>query len=289
MLNIQELKGNAPVTTEQYRELQDAVVITARRNVAMARSLVSPIGPLGIGVQQYSFDKLTEVADAIISYAFTTGSEDIIDLTRSNVKVPILEKKFRIGRRDLASSTRTGIPLDTSTAESCAYKVSYAFTDMILQGWTADGSNYDINGLYQSANNDYSTGKDFGTAGNAITAVAGGMSLLMADNIMPAYNLTLNPVQYAELAGSVHTGGMLEFERVKNMIGGDVFVSPFVTAGTGMLTAHPSQGTLKVAFAQDITTETWQDADTKDTLGRVFMACVPIIYDTNAICKLSSI
>ena len=55
-----------------------------------------------------------------------------------------------------------------------AYKVADKIDNLLLNGWTADGTNYDIEGLYQAADNNYSTSKDFGTAGNAMAAVSGG-------------------------------------------------------------------------------------------------------------------
>ncbi|MHC1597235.1 MAG: family 1 encapsulin nanocompartment shell protein [Methermicoccaceae archaeon] len=278
----------ATITTEQYRHLKTEVVAVARR-ANVARKLMAVRGPMGLGVQQYSYDTLTELSEAITSHIFEARDTDNPNLTRTNVNIPILQKTFELQRRDVESSKRYGTPLNTAAASSAAYRVAYAENELALLGWAKDGSTYDINGLYNAANNDYSSSSDFGTAGNALAAVAGAMGKLLDDNIGAPYNLVLNPTQYAELAASVLTGGDRELTHVKEMIGGDIFVTPYITAGTGMLLATPEARFFELVVAQDLTVETEELPKTKNVFGRVFECVVPVVYDTNAICKLSSI
>lgn len=297
MFNIAELKGNAPLTNAQFKFIQAEVVVAARQP-SVSRKLANIIGPLGLGVQRYDYYNETEVNDAILTWAFQNGGEDIVNLTNNNTKIPILEKKWRIPRRMLESSRRMGTPLDVTTAQSAAYKVSLLENDLVIQGYASDDSNYDINGFYQGAGNS-TAGSSFGSAGGALASVEAAMALMMVDNIFPPYNLVLNPTQYAELAGSVHTGGMNEFSRVSSLLAGqpqredgsgsNIFVSPDIVAGQGLQMATPNQNHFKIAVAQDVTAETWLDPDTKDLKGRVFEAILPIIYDSNALCKLTTI
>ncbi|MHC1602350.1 MAG: family 1 encapsulin nanocompartment shell protein [Methermicoccaceae archaeon] len=276
------------LTPEQYRQVKQEVVIAARR-ANVARKLMAVRGPLGLGVQQYSYDTLTELSEAIISHIFETRDVDAPNLTRTNVNIPVLQKTFELQRRDVESSRRFGTPLNTAAASSAAYRVAYAENELAILGWAKDGSTYDINGLYNAAGNDYSTTKDFGTAGNAIDAVAGAMGLLLDDNIAPPYNLVLNPTQYAELTASVLSNGDREITHVKEIIGGDIFVTPYITDGTGMLLAQPEARFFELVVAQDLTVETEELPKTKNVFGRVFECVVPVVYDVNAICKLSDI
>ncbi len=278
----------ATLTPEQYRQVKEDVVVAARR-ANVARKLMAVRGPLGLGVQQYSYDTMSELSAAIISHIFEARDTDAPNLTRTNVDIPVLQKTFELQRRDVESSRRFGTPLNTAAAASAAYKVTYAENELAILGWAKDGSTYDINGLYNAANNDYSTSSDFGTAGNALDAVAGAMGLMLADEIAPPYNLVLNPTQYAELVGSVLSNGDREITHVKEAIGGDIFVTSYITAGTGMLLAQPEARFFELIVAQDITVETETLEKTKNVFGRVFEAVVPVVYDTNAICKLSSI
>ena len=159
---------------------------------------------------------------------------------------------------------------------------------LALLGWSRDGSTYDINGLYNGAGNTI-TGSDFGTAGNAISTVADAMGELMADEIFPPYNLLVHPTQYAELAGSVLTNGDREVSHVKEVIGGSLIPTPFITDGTAMLLASPEARHFELVVAQDLTVETWEDAETGDLRGRVFECVVPAIYDANAICAITGV
>ena len=302
MIRLDQFRMDSPVSEDQYKQL-DAKVYAAARKVLIGRRLMPIYGPLGLGVQQVSHDVLTEMSDAIISFVFQIENQDIINLSRTNLKVPVLSKEFEIDRRDLESSRRYGTPLDTSGAGSASYKVALLEDDLIINGYAADGTNFDINGLYNAAGNDYSTSKDFGTAGNGLAAVAGGIDLLMADSIYPPYNLVLNPTQYMELkAHELSAGsGKLEFDVVKELIQGDdameenrlmrgsIFASPTQTAGKGMLMPVPNDMFFDLAVAQDLTVETEILQKTRNLWGRVFDCVVPRVKDSNAICKLSAI
>ncbi|MHC1570343.1 MAG: family 1 encapsulin nanocompartment shell protein [Methermicoccaceae archaeon] len=278
----------AGLTEEQYRQVKEDVVVAARR-ANVARKLMAVRGPLGLGVQQYGYDRLTEVSEALVSHVFEARDTDSPNLSRTNVDIPVLQKTFELNRRDVESSRRFGTPLNTAAANSASYRVAYAENEIALLGWAKDGSTYDIKGLYEAAANDYDTTKDFGTAGNAITAVSAAMGMLLDDQISPPYNLVLHPTQYAELVASVLSNGDREFTHIRDIIGGEIFTTPFVSDGTAALLASPEARFFELVVAQDLTVETEELPRTRNTFGRVFEAVVPVVYDTNAICKLSDI
>lgn len=280
----------ADIPVEWYRKIREEVVITARRQ-NIIRKIMAVRGPIGgIGIQQYSYDKVSEVSDAALTWAFDAGSEDAVNFTRTNIPIPVLHKEFIINRRDLESSRIGGTPLNTVAANSAAYKVANLENELGFVGYSEDnGSTYAISGLLESAGNEVTDALDFGTAGNAITAVAAAMDELMNDNIYPPYNLILNPAQYAQLVGSIYTGGLSEFSKVKEMIGGNIFATPFIPAGKGLVLATPEAKFFEMVVAQDLTVETEILERTKNLWGIVYECVVPVIYDANAICKLDSI
>jgi uncharacterized linocin/CFP29 family protein len=290
MIRLDQFRMDSPISEEQYK-LLDQKVYYAARKVAVGRWLLPFYGPLGLGVQQVSHDVLTEVSDALINFVFQTENQDIINLTRNNLKIPVISKEFEIDRRDLESARRFGTPIDMSVAASAAYKVAILEDELILLGYAADGTNFDINGLYNAAGNDYSTSKVFSTAGNGLVACAGAMDLLMADNIFGPYNLVLNPTQFMQLkAHELSAGsGRIEFDVVKDLIGGNIFASPIMTANKGMMLPLPNDMFFDLAAAADLTVETEILQKTKSLYGRVFECVVPRVKDANAICKLSAI
>ncbi len=276
---------------EYYRQIKDAIVFTARKQ-AVARKIINTRNISGgIGVQQWTYDTANEVSDALLTYQFTDTAEDWIELARTDVPIPLLHKEFRISRRDLAAAARGGFGISTATVSSAAYKVMNLENQLILNGFAADGTNYDIKGLYQSAGN-YTAGKDFGTAGQPLESVATAIDLMQADNITGPYNLVLNPTQYMQLATSVLGGGSGEREiaMVKEILeGGNIYSTSFQPAGTGMLLADASAGFFEMIVAQDMTTETEVLQKSKDLWGRVYECVIPVVYDANAICKLTTI
>ncbi|MFA5408722.1 MAG: family 1 encapsulin nanocompartment shell protein [Bacilli bacterium] len=276
---------------EYYRQIKDAIVFTARKQ-AVARKIINTRNISGgIGVQQWTYDTANEVSDALLTYQFTDTSEDWIELARTDVPIPLLHKEYRISRRDLAAAARGGFGISTATVQSAAYKVMNLENQLILNGFAADGTTYDIKGLYQSAGN-YTAGKDFATAGQPLESVATAIDLMQADNITGPYNMVLNPTQYMELATSVLGSGAGEREMamVKEILeGGSIFSTSFQATGTGMLLADASAGFFEMVVAQDMTTETEVLQKSKDLWGRVYECAIPVIYDANAICKLTTI
>lgn len=289
MLSMNEMMGNSPVNPEQRQKIDEEVKLTARQIIVGRKLFQRVTAPLGFGVQTHSFDLLTEISDALIEYMMSE-SEDMINVIRTDVKIPIVHKEFEIDRRDLASSKRTGTPLDVSNARSAAYKVAIAEDTLLIQGLSKDGSNYDIQGLYQAAGNDYSTSKAFSTAGNAIAAVGGGIALLMADNINPPYILALNPTQWGELMG-LQTNGIAEVAQVEKQLGagGSIISVPALSESDGMIVPVNNAPFYDLTIGLDMSTETEILQKSKNLFGRVFETLVPRIWDTNAICKLSDI
>lgn len=292
MQQIQTFRTNAPVTPEQYTAIDGAVKTAARQSI-VGRRLIPVTGPFGFGKEAVTFDKLTEVSAAQLTYAWkVNANEDAPNLARTTVPLPVLIKDFRINRRSLEASRTANTPLDLQGAKSAAYKVSVLEDDLLLKGYAADGSNYDVTGMYTGAGNTYSTNKDFGTATNIPAAVNGAMALLMADNIRKPYNLVLNSVQYNEANEMISGGGgMTYLDWIEKTIGGVVVDSNSVTAGTGLMMAAGDRGFFDAAIGVDLTTEVEELSlrEGRDLFGVVYETIVPRIWESNALCQLTQI
>jgi len=277
---------------ETYMKIKEGMVANARKH-SIARQIIG-VRPLnaGVGLQQWTYDTLTEVSDAQITYAFTETGEDVADFGRSHVPIPVIHKEFRIGFRDIVAAQRGGYPLQSATADSASYKVMLQENAMLLNGYAADGTNYDIKGLYQSAGNTETTSKDFETAGNAMSKVQLAITKMLEDDIYGPYNLVLNPVQFMQLAVSVLGSGAgdREITMVKELLeGGQIYSTPFQTVDTGMLLAQPGSGFFEAVMPVDMTVRTETLQKSRDEWGQVYECIVPVIYDANAICGLTKI
>lgn len=303
------MAGGKPLTDAQMTYFDTQVTDVARQMI-IGRNLIAlaPGSPLGFGVQKIDFHALVDMSAAEISMKLSENS-DVIGLTNDSLPIPVIHKEFEIDRRDLASSKRSGMPLDTTSAEASAELVAVEEDTLILQGWAPDGSTYDFDGLYQAANNDYSTSKDFGTAGNATLALKGSIALLLADKIYPPYNMTLNSVQWSEilaprstssdrtemdvlkdmLAGGDGSGARTQVTGVGGTGGGNLFVSDVITDGTGLVSAAPNTRYADLVIAADLQTEFETLQKSKNVFGRVFESMIPRIKQPNAFCKMSNI
>jgi len=289
---------NALATFSKKIESQ---LVDPLRQINIGRKLVYVTPAAGFGVSSVDWGKITEMSEGYVSYGFTSGNEDMIDVTLTNNKIPIYWKDYKVPRRMYESWLVNGTNIDTAAALSAGYQTVSAEDMAIIQGVKGDGTNYDINGLYQGAGNDFSSSMDFGTWGNAIKALAGAKAKMAEDGV-PAYNMPLNMVlgntNYSELESSVHsTSGQLEMPIVERMLnGGAIYVVPDTTLpdSDGLVLPTPAAGKAYVDFylTQNYTVEHGIDSehpDTGDLTGRVYTAGVLRIKHSAAICKISAI
>ena len=280
------------LSPEQYEYIDDQIVATARQVLIGRKLYPKPFGPLGFGKQVVSYDVLSEVKKGRIDLMWGAGfSAELVGRTRTKIGVPVLHSEFRINRRDLDASRTEGTPLDLSAVDGAIYAVARKEDDLLLQGWSADGTNYDIVGLYQGAGNDENTDLNWATAANILTSINNGIALLVADSIFGPYNLVLHPDQYHKLYQLIANTSEWYFNKVKERIGGDIFQSPAMTAGKGMLVAAPTPSLFDFALGIDMLDESEELSldQGKDLFGVVYECLVPRIKQPNAICKLSDI
>ncbi len=283
------MAGASPLTTEQGQYI-DAQIAKKGRQRLMGRQLMNVSGPYGFGVESFGFDVLTELSAGKIDLVWGKFEEDIAGLARTTIPIPVLNKGFRIGARQLAASKLVGAPLDSTTIDAAIYQVCLKEDDLIVMGKTDDsGTSYTINGLYKGAGNTEATSKDFGTEAYVYAKLALAEAVLQTDSIYPPYNLVLANTQYNELL-ALATGGIRTIKSVvEERIGGKVFRAPDLTVDTGMLIATAEQDFFDLVIGVDMTHREWLLPKSDDVFGVVYECAVPRIKDSNAICTLTAI
>lgn len=293
MFNLQNVGRDETLTTEQGQYIRDRAVEAARRTF-VGRKLfgASGIRTIDAGAQTYGYDTLTHGSGAAFDYTYPgKQSLDAVNLARTTVAIPNLHKEFHISKLDLASSRMSQQPLNVTQAESSAYKVAYAEDSLLINGWTQDGTTYEVNGLYQAAGNSESTSLGYNTSTNIFTSITNALALLEADNIMGPYNIVLNPAQANETRAFIANTAVSYKQWILETLGGEMFITPAITAGTGMIVKADPVGAFEYVVAEDITTvtETESVKDGEGLFGRVYVRGLPVVYDANAICKLTDI
>lgn len=282
-----------------YSKEVDDKLVSPLRQVLKGRKLVKVTEEKGFGITSVDWGKITEISEGLMSYGFIDGNEDVIDATITNSKVPVYWKDYRVNRRSFESWRTRSIDIDAASAIAAGYRAAKVEDTAIIMGIKRDGTNYDINGLYQGAGNDMSTSLDFGTFGNPTKAISAAYQLMDDDGVPVdslSWNLTLPSVQYQQLLASRATTGAREMPDVLDMLnGGEVFsASTILTAGTGLITPTEAVGEPYVDFylTSDFKTEHGVDSkhpDTGDLNGRVYSAGILRIKQDVAITKLSAI
>lgn len=251
----------------------------------IGRRVANTFGPLGEGVLTVEWNKISEVGEAqLFRSQKITLSEDVIDRTVGSLDMPALARGFRIPRRTLEAARRIGTQIDVVTARSASYMVSLLEDTLVLKG--TDG----INGLYDGAGNT-KTGDDWATATNIPVNISEAILEMKADNMFPPYNLVLSPESYEYLFALVGNTSDYYYDLVKRRIGGDIFETPVLTDGTGMLLEQPGAGFFDLPLGVDIHAEVEELPlnEFKDLYGVVWGAITPRIREANAICTLTGL
>jgi uncharacterized linocin/CFP29 family protein len=283
------------LTTEQGLALKESAVMAARRVFVGRKLFGSSIRKIDSGAQTYGYDTLTEVSAASLDFNWPGRlSLDDISLARTTVALPNLHKEFEINKLDLAASRMSQTPLNTSTSDSNAYKVAMLEDSTIILGYTADGSTFEINGLYNAAGNSEASSLDWAgnSYANIVTSINNSKALLRADNILEPYNLVIHPDQAAQADTLISNTAVSYRDWIeKQLRGGEVFVTPAITAGTGMMLAANPNGMFEYVVAEDFTTQTGITSvkDGENLFGRHYIRGLPVVYDSNAICKMTTI
>jgi len=294
----------ADTAFEKAARYFDKELVPPLRQMLIGRQLFAKTLPLPAGSYNIDYNKVTEMGAATISQSLPVGEvhRDMVKVESTNLKLNVILKGYEIARDQWEAFKSKGQNLDTEAMLSAAHVLGQAEDDLLIQGWDPDGdSTYEVEGLYVGADNDYSTTKDFGTYGNAIDAIAGGLALMDADNVQGLnFNLTLNATQFFELVASRSTNGDFEYPQALRLLNlnegapkGAIRVSADMTAGKGMLSpVDPSGRIMDLVIGQDPRNILGEDSKLKSIspiYGTVYEVLVPRIKQPNGLCKLSDI
>jgi uncharacterized linocin/CFP29 family protein len=271
------------------------------RQTIIGRKFFPKIMDIPMGKMSMDYDSITEMGDAEISYDFNTdeGSEDMIKIANTTLKLIVLQKKYKISRGMFEAFRSEGKAIDTAAMLSAMQVVALKEDKVLIQGWAPDESNYRVKGLYQSAGNT-TAGADFGTFGNALQSVIDLKALFFADNVVGMnFNLILNPVQFGQLEGSYNLG-VYEWDKVMRALNpipgapqGGIYQSNDITAATGLMCpVDPSGMHLRLVRMVDMRNELGSDSkhpDTSPIYGTVYEVIAPLIINANAVGTFTAI
>jgi uncharacterized linocin/CFP29 family protein len=204
---------------------------------------------------------------------------DSTNLSRASVHMNTFHKEFEIPKADLDQSRMTGTPLNTSYSDAATYQVGLLEDTDIFTA------------LYNGAGNSDAGSTNWDTATNIPTSINATIALLQADHIYKPYNLAINPTQEGSLQQLIANTAVPWSMWVKERIGGNIFVSEAITEGTGMMLKANPVGLYEYVCAEDLQVRTEQESlrAGEGLFGRAYVRGGVAIYNSNAICKMTTI
>jgi uncharacterized linocin/CFP29 family protein len=285
-------RAQAPLVEEEWQQLDEAVV-RAVRPVLVGRRVLPVKQLAGVGVMEVQWDEISEMSPGIISMYGETPAEDIITYTRKSLVVPILHKDFRIHWRDLEASRRFRTPLDTSNAEAAALAVAQLEDELILSGEIAGTHRLGIEGLTTATGRQTKASVGpWATSPNAVTDITQAMELLLAENFTTPYDLLLQPSAYMDAHSFIANTGILQIEKIRELIGGNIYVTPNLKAADGgtdsAILMKSGAENADLCVAQDLKTFYMQMVNMNHHF-KVYEAVVPRIKRPKAIVEITGI
>lgn len=225
-----------PGTWEQI----DAAVVKAARNVLAGRRILQLFGPLGVGVESIHIDDAQE-KDEVIEDGFITTKG------RKLVEIPTIYEDFSLFAKDLASSEKSGYPLDLSKVLTAAQALALKEDRLIFFGSQKLG--YD--GLLTASGASKLKKKDWSIGENAFTDVAAAIETLVSSGVYGAYALVLSPNLYMQLQRLQPGTGLLEIDRVSKLLNGHVYKTPILGKDQAVLLC-PQAENMDLVVGQDM-------------------------------------
>lgn len=273
-----QLFPDAPLTSQDFLQLDQIVIDTARRQL-VGRRFIELYGPLGRGVQSIFNDIFIENYEAKMDFQGSFDT-DIESSKRVNYTIPLLYKDFVLYWRDLEQAKVLDIPVDFSVAANAARDVAILEDQMIFHG----SKEFDIPGLMNVKGRLTHLIGNWYESGNAFQDIVEARNKLLEMKHNGPFALVLSPELYSLLHRVHKDTNVLEIEHVRELVTDGVFQSPVLKGKTGVI-VNTGQNNLDLAVSEDFETAYLGDEGMNHPF-RVYETVVLRIKRPSAICTL---
>jgi uncharacterized linocin/CFP29 family protein len=229
------MRDQAPVTAAEWESI-DNTIIEVGRKMLVGRRFIHMAGPLGLGTQYVTLDRLTASEKAPIA----------VDLaTRRVVPLGTLEKDFTLLWQDLAAAKQTGYALDMGPIAVATAMVAQQEDALVFNGTRS------AEGLLTAKGHVASAFGNWDDPMAAIGAVAGAVGALMNQGLQGPFALAVNPITYAKLLKPVD-GMQLALKLVQEIATAGVFQTPALSENQAVVVSNGREN-LELVVGQDLT------------------------------------
>jgi uncharacterized linocin/CFP29 family protein len=243
------MRGDAPLTQEEWKQL-DKIVVQVARQFLVGRRFIELAGPFGAG---------TEVIPV------GTGAN------RKQLPMQAIEEDFTLLWRDVEANRQLGVPIEWGAAAEAAAKCAKAEDKMVLGA------------LSKAAKTKVKLG-DWSEPGAALASVVSATEALFADGFFGPYAVIVSPGLYTQTQRMARGMGRMVSKLIKDVAEGGLFRTPLLGAAQGMVVSLGIQN-VDLAIAQDLITA-YMGNEGLDHSFRVMESLVLRIKRPGAICLL---
>jgi len=219
------MRDAAPFSAEVWHEIDEVVEHVGRQQL-VGRRFISLVGPLGLGVQAVPVTRLA-------------GEGEIRVAEREPLSFTVLEESFILSWQELAAAGVSGVGFDLAPVAEATARLARQEDEMIFAG-------------LRSAKKVHSAPLgEWEKSGMAFQAVAGALERLINAGVYGPYALVLSPSLYIQTQRVLPETGVLEFDKIKALLDGDVYFSPALKAKEGFLIGNAPYN-LDLVVAQDM-------------------------------------
>jgi len=229
-----------PFPQDFWDNIDRTVVETVRKNL-IGRKFISIFGPLGAGTISVQIDDLSSVEETADGAVRTSG--------RNLVELPQIFEDFTLSWRDIENSEMTGSPLDLSRAIIASQAMARKEDSLIFFGNEFLG----CEGLLNAKGTTKMKREDWSTGEHAFSDIAKGLSVFESKGIIGRCALAVSPDIFVLLQRIQPALGMMEADRIKQMLGGLLFIAPVLGKNKAVLVCAEPQY-LDLAVGKDMET-----------------------------------
>lgn len=265
-------RESADLSVDLWNRIDITVIGTARDQLTCRRFL-KVFGPLGSGVTTVAVDGVNK------EEVLEDGIGRIVG--RTQLELPLFFEDFTLLGRDMEYAAQTGYPLDLGVAIAAAKKAARREDDLILNGNKTLGTEglLTAKGAAKIKKGDWKTGE------NSFADVTAAVSQLAKTGYLGRYVLVVSPDLFLDLQRLQPNTGLLEIDRIKKLIGDNVYMTSVMGMGKAVLVcAEPEY--LDLALGLDLSVGYLELADFNHTF-RIMETAALRIKDPAAIVVLA--
>ncbi|ROR28467.1 putative linocin/CFP29 family protein [Mobilisporobacter senegalensis] len=234
-------RESSPLGEALWNQIDETVINTARKAL-VGRRFLKIFGPLGIGTQSIHIDDYENLDENYDNGFITTKG-------RKYVEIPTIYDDFTLFSKDLENCKQFGYPIDLSRAAYSAEECSRKEDRLIFFG----NQSYGYEGLLTASGINKIERKDWATGENAFSDIVSALELFTQKGIYGSYALIMSPDLYTQLQRIQQGTGLLEIERIRNLVGGNLYNTSVLGTGKAALIC-PEQRNMDLVIGQDLAT-----------------------------------